>query len=112
MPLLDVRRLAPGFTEYRIISDGSKYRFVACSALFALSLAALAWQLQRWAQIASWVAALVSAYQWAFTTRYESVTVIKGLALQLQCTVCCGLSSTSCYEIEQVQDALIWEVTK
>ncbi|KAL3155649.1 hypothetical protein ABBQ32_012682 [Trebouxia sp. C0010 RCD-2024] len=109
MPLLDVRRLAPGFTEYRITPDGSKYRFVACSALLALSLAGLAWRFQRWAQIASWVAALMSAYRWAFTTRHESVTVIKGLALQLQCTVCCGLSSTNCYAIDQVQDALIWE---
>ena len=61
-------------------------------------------------QITSWVAALISAYCWAFATRYESVTVIKALALQLQCTLRCGLSSISCYDIEQVRDALIWEV--
>lgn len=63
-------------------------------------------------QIASWIAAILSAYWWAFTIRHESVTIIQGLALQLECTVCCGLSSTSCYDIEQVQDALIWEVMK
>lgn len=45
MPLLDVRRLAPGFTEYRITPDGSKYRFVACSALLALSLVSIVRQL-------------------------------------------------------------------
>lgn len=61
-------------------------------------------------QITSWVVALISAYCWAFATKYESVTVIKALALQLQCTLRCGLSSISCYDIEQVQDALIWEV--
>ena len=61
-------------------------------------------------QIASWIAALASAYWWAFATRHESVTLIKDLALQLQCTLRCGLSSTSCFGIEQVQDALIWEV--
>lgn len=58
----------------------------------------------------SWVAALISGCCWAFATRYESVTVIKALALQLECTLRCGLSSVSCYDIEQVQDALIWEV--
>lgn len=36
--------------------------------------------------------------------------MVKGLALQLHCTLRCGLSNVSCYDIEQVQDVLIWEV--
>lgn len=61
-------------------------------------------------QILCWAAALWSAYSVAFAPRCESVTLIEGLALQFQCTLRCGLSRTRCYDIEQILDALIWEV--
>ena len=80
MPLLDVRRLAPGFTEYRVTSDGAKHGCAACFALLAVSLvsmlrqlvlagknffklllymlqAALAWRFHLWVQVSTSCAA-------------------------------------------------------
>lgn len=154
MPLLEIHRLAPCFTEYRVTANANKYGLVACIVLFAQSIVSTVRQLdqagtsfkllavmfrQPWhgdfsfwcrfatslqlvitcklhidgvwlVQITCWVAAIVSAYCWAYAARYESVTVVKGLALQLQCTLRCGVSNISCYDIEQVKDILIWEV--
>ena len=45
MPLLDVRRLAPGFTEYRVTSDANIYGFVACIVLLAQSIVSIFSQL-------------------------------------------------------------------
>ena len=46
MPLLDVRRLAPGFTEYRVTSDANDYGFMACVVLFAQSIVSTVAQLR------------------------------------------------------------------
>ena len=64
-----------------------------------------------WVQVASSVAGLSSVYCWASATEYESVTLIKGFALQLHSKLRCGLCSTVCYDVEQVDDPVICEVT-
>lgn len=45
MPLLDVRRHAPGFTEYRVTSDANKYGFLAFIVLLAQSTVSTVTQL-------------------------------------------------------------------
>ena len=61
-------------------------------------------------QAASFGAGLVCASRWAFSTKYESVTLIEGLVLQLHSELRCGVCSTSCYDLEEIQDAAICEV--
>ena len=45
MPLLDIRRLAPGFTEYKVTSDANNYGLMACVVLFAHSIVSTCTQL-------------------------------------------------------------------
>ena len=61
-------------------------------------------------QATSFSAGLICASSWAFSTKYESVTIIEGLVLQLHSELRCGVCSTSCYDLEEIQDAVICEV--
>ncbi|DBA80891.1 TPA: hypothetical protein ACH3X1_008095 [Trebouxia sp. C0004] len=110
MPTLAVHKVDHGFTEYRVTADAATSKtwwtigsVVVCAVLWLGHFSFLL-------RAASFSAGLLCASCWALSTKYESVTLIEGLVLQLHSELRSGLCSTRCYDLEEIQDAVICEV--
>lgn len=109
MPTLAVRKVDHGFTEYRVTADAARSKTWWTIGSIVVCVVLWLGHFSFFLRATSFSAGLICASCWAFSTKYESVTLIEGLVLQLHSEMRCGVCSTRCYDLEEIQDAIICE---